>query len=277
MKITKQLNNNIIIASDSQGHESILMGKGIGFGCRPGMEPDMNLVEKQFLGLSSSTHMKQLTELLDRIPLEYFLLGIKIAEYVQENFQKPLNETLILMISDHISFAIERHIKNLDLTNALLLEIRKFYPHEYQLGLNALDIIKCETGYQLREDEAGFLAMHIVNAQYGSSDPLAQDLIQFIQDILNLVRYTYSIDLDEDSLVYIRFVTHLKFFLARVFTKETYKDNEDLYGIISMMYPKAAACVQKISTYLYHKLGCTLDLEEKGYLILHIEKLTRTN
>ena len=53
MKISKQLNNNIVIASDSQGREIVLMGRGIGFGAKPGMEPDMQLVEKQFFGLSS--------------------------------------------------------------------------------------------------------------------------------------------------------------------------------------------------------------------------------
>ena len=42
MKITKQLNNNIVIASDSQGREIVLMGKGIGFGRKPGMEPDID-------------------------------------------------------------------------------------------------------------------------------------------------------------------------------------------------------------------------------------------
>ena len=46
MKISKQLNNNIVIASDSQGREIVLMGRGIGFGAKPGMEPDMQLVEK---------------------------------------------------------------------------------------------------------------------------------------------------------------------------------------------------------------------------------------
>ena len=48
MKITKQLNNNIVIAFDDQGREVVLMGKGIGFGCKPGAEPNMVLVEKQF-------------------------------------------------------------------------------------------------------------------------------------------------------------------------------------------------------------------------------------
>ena len=90
-------------------------------------------------------------------------------------------------------------------------EIKKFYPDEYQLGLDALDNI---------QREAGFLAMHIVNAQYGSGNPMAQDMLQLIQDVVNMVRYTYGIDLDESSLDYIRFVTHLKFFFSWILRKE---------------------------------------------------------
>lgn len=168
MKITKQLNNNIIIASDEQGREMVLMGRGIGFGVKPGMEPNMDLVEKRFFGFSSGKHTQQLAELLSRIPLEHFSLGIQVAEHIQEKVKDPLNETFVLLISDHISFALERRRKGLDLSNALLWEIRKFYPEEYRLGLDALDIIEKETGVRLLEDEAGFLAMHIVNAQYGS-------------------------------------------------------------------------------------------------------------
>ena len=276
MKISKQLNNNIVIASDAQGREIVLMGKGIGFGCKIGAKPDMRLVEKQFFGLSSGAHIQQLAELLDRIPLEHLSVGMQIVEHVQEKIRKPLNETLVLMVSDHISFAIERRKKGLDLTNALLWEIKKFYPDEYQLGLDALDIIQREAGVRLREDEAGFLAMHIVNAQYGSGEPLAQDLIGLIQDVVNLVRYTYGIDLDESSLDYIRFITHLKFFFARIFTQEGYRSDEKLYSIVSAMYPKAAACTQRISSYIRQKLDYSLGLEEQGYLIIHIEKLTRT-
>ena len=155
-------------------------------------------------------------------------------------------------------------------------EIQKFYPNEYQLGLDALDIVQREAGIRLREDEAGFLAMHFVNAQYGSGEPLAQDLIRLIQDVVNLVRYTYRIELDENSLDYIRFVTHLKFFLSRIFTKEAYTGGGELYGIVSAMYPQAADCTNKIAHYIRQKLDYSLDLEEQGYLIIHIEKLTRS-
>lgn len=218
MKISKQLNNNIVIASDSQGREVVLMGKGIGFGCKVGSEPGMSLVEKQFFGLSSGDHIQQLAELLERIPLEHLSLGMEVAEHIQEKIKNPLNETLVLLISDHISFALERRRKGLDLSNALLWESKKFYPEEYRLGLDALDIIERSTDVRLREDEAGFLAMHIVNAQYGSGD---------------------------------------------------------LYGIVSVMYPKAAACVEKIADYLRAQLDYSLSPEEEGYLIIHVERITR--
>lgn len=275
MEIVKQLNNNIVIASDGQGREAVLMGKGIGFGCKAGMELDMGRVEKQFYGLGSGRNAEQLGELLCRIPLEYLTLGIQIAESMQAVLKMPLNDTFVLLISDHVNFAIERYEKGLKRNNALLWETKKFYPDEFQLALDALDIIERETGIRLPEDEAAFLTMHIVNAQYGGSDSLAQDLIQVIQDVVNLVRYTYGIELDESSLDYIRFVTHLKFFLSRIFTKETCTGSEDLYNIVSVMYPRATACTKKIAAYLRQQLSYSLGLEEEGYLILHIEKLTR--
>lgn len=276
LKISKQLNNNIVIAADGQGREVVLMGKGIGFGVKPGEAPNMDLVEKRFFGLSSGAHTDQLAELLERIPLEHFSLGMQVAEHIQENIKSPLNETLVLLISDHISFAMERHQKGLDLTNALLWEIKKFYPEEYRLGLDALDIIQQETGIRLREDEAGFLAMHIVNAQYGNGANTAQDMIRIMQDIVDLVRYTYGIHLDENSLDYIRFLTHLKFFLARMSSGNVRKGSGDLYGIVSVMYPKAAACVRKIADYLRSQLDYSLGPEEESYLIIHVERLTRT-
>lgn len=211
MRIIKQLNNNIVVAADEQGHEIVLMGKGIGFGARPGMEADLTKVEKKFVGLSSEKHTRQLAELLERIPTAHLELGMEIAKLAQERIGKPLNETLVLMLSDHVSFAIEREKKGMSLENALLWEIRKFYPDEYKIGQEALGLIERETGVGLSEDEAGFIAMHVVNAQYGDGVPVAQDILQLIQDVINLVRYTYAIDLDEDSLDYIRFVTHLKF------------------------------------------------------------------
>lgn len=275
MKIKKVLNNNIVISIDEQEREIILMGRGIGFGKRPGMEADLNKVEKRFWGFSDSKSEQQFVELLERIPIEDIAIGVQIVEHIHRNMKKPLNESLLLQISDHISFAIERQKKGLALQNSLLWEIKKFYPDEFRLGEDALEIIEKETGIRLTEDEAGFMAMHIVNAQYGTSSRDSQRMILMIQDIVNMVRYTYSMELDDDSLDYIRFITHLKFFLQRIFTNSCYEKETGLYKMVSAMYPRAAACSQKIRGYIKKKIDYELNDEELGYLTIHIEKLTR--
>lgn len=275
MKIQKVLNNNIVVSRDEQQRELILLGKGIGFGKKPGMEADEDKIEKKFIGFTESRYEAQLVELLERIPVEHFAIGMQIVEHVRERIQKPLNENLVLMISDHMSFAIERQEKGLELQNALLWETKKFYPDEYRLGMDAVDIIERETGIRLADDEAGFLALHIVNAQYGTDSGISRKMIQMIQDIINIVRYAYSMELDDSSLDYIRFVTHLKFFLQRIFTGNCYEKDSGLYQLVSKMYPQAMNCSLKIREYMRKKLDYELGEEELGYLTIHIEKLTR--
>lgn len=275
MKIQKVLNNNIVVSRDEQQRELILLGRGIGFGKKPGMEADEDKIEKKFIGFTESRYEAQLVELLERIPVEHFAIGMQIVEHVRERIQKPLNENLVLMISDHMSFAIERQEKGLELQNALLWETKKFYPDEYRLGMDAVDIIERETGIRLADDEAGFLALHIVNAQYGMDSGISRKMIQMIQDIINIVRYAYSMELDDSSLDYIRFVTHLKFFLQRIFTGNCYEKDSGLYQLVSKMYPQAMNCSLKIREYMRKKLDYELGEEELGYLTIHIEKLTR--
>lgn len=89
MKISKQLNNNIVIASDDQGREVVLMGKGIGFGCKPGMEPNMALVEKRFFGFSSGAHTQQLAELLIVFPWSISPWESKLWSIFKRRFKSP--------------------------------------------------------------------------------------------------------------------------------------------------------------------------------------------
>ena len=54
---------------------------------------------------------------------------------------------------------------------------------------------------KLSEDEAGFIALHLVNAQgIQSQQDNTYLFTTTIQDILNIVRYYYKITFDEDSV-----------------------------------------------------------------------------
>ena len=48
MEINKIINNNIVSSADQNGRELIVMGRGIGFGKKPGQKIDEESVEKIF-------------------------------------------------------------------------------------------------------------------------------------------------------------------------------------------------------------------------------------
>ena len=99
MRVEKVLNNNLVISVLEQNREIILMGRGIGFGLKPGMEIDEGKIEKKFYGFSDSRNETLLMELLERVPMEHLAVGMQIVEYIREHFHKELNEKLVLGFS----------------------------------------------------------------------------------------------------------------------------------------------------------------------------------
>jgi beta-glucoside operon transcriptional antiterminator len=61
--------------------------------------------------------------------------------------------------------AIDRANKGKIVRNVLLWEISRFYNYEYLIGKETLKIIEKRHGVKLNDSEAGFIALHLVNAQ----------------------------------------------------------------------------------------------------------------
>lgn len=213
MKIAKVLNNNVVIVHDEQGHEQVVMGRGLAFKKRSGDDLDLTLVEKTF-ALKSRELTGRLSELLSEIPLEVVIASECIIALAREQLSGVLHDSLAIALTDHVNFALTRHQQNLPIRNVLQWEIRSLYPKEYAVGLAALDIIEKRLKARLPEDEAGFIALHLVNAQLGSEMPAVMHITKFMQEILHIVKYQLQLDYQTDSLSYNRFVTHLKFFLS---------------------------------------------------------------
>ncbi|MBM6839779.1 PRD domain-containing protein, partial [Clostridium saudiense] len=110
-----------------------------------------------------------------------------------------------LTLTDHISFSIARQEKGLPFSNALLWEIKRFYPKEFKIGLKAVDLLNEEFNINLPDDEAASIAMHIVNAELGAGIRDTIQVTEVIQNVLNVIKYHFKRDLDEDSLYYSRF------------------------------------------------------------------------
>lgn len=87
-------------------------------------------------------------------------------------------------------------------------------------------MVKNKTGVSLPEDEAGFIALHIVNAELNEEMPNIINITKVMQEILSIVKYHFKIEFSEESLHYYRFVTHLKFFAQRLFNG-THMESQD--------------------------------------------------
>ncbi|WP_445002530.1 BglG family transcription antiterminator LicT [Exiguobacterium alkaliphilum] len=275
MIIHQIFNNNVISVYDEAGRERVVMGKGIGFKRSSGETILESQVDKIFY-LDDAGNHERFKLLLEEIPVEVITLTDDIINLAKLTLGKKLNELLYVSLADHLQFALERHEKGLDIKNALLWEIKRLYREEFGVGLQALELVKNKFGIELPEDEAAYIALHIVNAELNEEMPNIVSMTKVIQEILNLVKYHFSLEWDESSLTYHRFVTHLKFFAQRLVTQTEYEGEEGpLFDLVKTQYPAAYACTEKVSTFIRKNYAYALTDEEKLYLTVHITRLIK--
>lgn len=272
MQIIKVINNNVISSEDDKGKEIIVMGKGIGFGKKAGEEIDETKIEKVFSLPDEST--SQFMQVVKDMPYEYIRTAELVIAYARETLGYHLSKNIYVTLTDHLEYTIERKQQGIVVANELSWEMKKFYNAEFQVGLKALDIVKQELDVELPEDEAGFIAMHLVNAQMGGQMNQSRNMPAMIKDILNIVRYTFQVELDEKSLSYERFVTHLRFFVQRVISREDSERNDEEFDqLIADRFPHSYECAQKIKSYMKKKLDYEVSDVEISYLAVHIHRV----
>lgn len=272
--IEKVINNNIISAYEKSGAEVIVMGRGIGFKKKQGEVVSADQISKIFR-IKSRTLAEQFKELLANMPLERVRISDEIISHAKDHLKLKLNQSIYVTLTDHINFAIERVSQGIEPQNALLWEIKRFYPQEFQLGIYALELIKDRLDILLPEDEAGFIALHFVNAEYGTD---IRDAVKFpdqMQAIVDIVERDLGILLDESSLHYERFMTHIKFLIQRIYRKELLSsEDRELSLLMQRKYPREYQCSLKVAEYIMQATGSRLSEEEIMYLSVHIRRVT---
>ena len=272
--IEKVINNNIISAYEKSGAEVIVMGRGIGFKKKQGEVVPADQISKIFR-IKSRTLAEQFKELLANMPLERVRISDEIISHAKNHLKLKLNQSIYVTLTDHINFAIERVSQGIEPQNALLWEIKRFYPQEFQLGIYALELIQDRLDILLPEDEAGFIALHFVNAEYGTD---IRDAVKFpdqMQAIVDIVERDLGILLDESSLHYERFMTHIKFLIQRIYRKELLSsEDRELSLLMQRKYPREYQCSLKVAEYIMQATGSRLSEEEIMYLSVHIRRVS---
>ncbi|MGM9536445.1 MAG: BglG family transcription antiterminator LicT [Intestinibacter sp.] len=273
-RVKKVINNNFISSIDQNGKQVIIRGLGIGFQKKTGEWIKDDKVEAVYRIDDKATSNK-LQELVSQVPKEYIDTCTEIIDNIKLKLNKKLNDNIYITLTDHLSFAIERKKLKQEYSNALLWDIKRFYDQEYKLGLESLDIIEKKHNVRLSDDEAGFIALHIVNAELDTNMSSMIKITSFMQEVLEIVRNYYDIELNEDSLDFGRFITHLKYFAQRLFNNKPTKDTDfQLQRMIRENYSKDYGCAEKIKEYIKEKYNLNLTGEEMMFLTIHLKRIS---
>ena len=125
--------------------------------------------------------------------------------------------------------------------------------------------------------EAASIAIHLANAQMNTDIEGIIHIAQIVQNCLNIVKKDFSIEYDEDSLDYQRFIRHLMFFAERILSNKTLNGDDFLYKIVVRKYQREAKTAKKIGKYIKQDFSYVLGNDEFAFLVVHIHRVLEAN
>ena len=274
--IQKILNNNVVITTDQKNNEIVAMGRGLAFQKKIGDEIAEEAIDKTY-HLANSDLFHKFQELLVDVPITYLEIANDIIDEAKVTLKNPLNDSLYISITDHLYAAVQRVKEGVRVRNLLLWDVKRLFPDEFSVGVNAVKRIEEKFKVNLGEDEAGNIALHLVNAQSDSENEDAYMMAELMQEIIQITSYYFKVQLDEESVYFYRFTTHLRFFASRIMNHRQLTDETDdeLLLIIQKKYQNAYQCVERIADFIRKKYDYEMSNDEKLYLTIHIARLVQ--
>lgn len=274
MRIEHVFNNNIIRVRDGD-LEVIVTGLGIGFHARAGDPVDEAKIEKRFV-LEQSPNAPVVDALVADLPYEILQLADRLSALASERLGLALKPYGHFALADHLNAAVERSRKGDRIDNPLLWEIRSAYRDEFGLGLEMLRLVSEETNLTLPIDEAGYLAMHLVNASLTGSMPATLRATETVQTVIRIIREEVGITAPPSSNDFLRFITHIKYFVQRLEEgKPLVGADDEMFDLLRARDPQVYAAARATAAYANGKYAIEVPNEELLYLMLHIHRIHR--
>jgi beta-glucoside operon transcriptional antiterminator len=275
VKIIKTFNSNVVLIRTQDNREEIVMGKGIGFSKKIGDEVPSDAIEKRFVFQEQKT-VNDLELLLERIDYRDIELASDVIALFEQKMNQKVSESSLLALADHIGFAITRVKENLFFRSPLEWELKHIFKEYYDVALEAVELLREKSGVPIPEEEAAFIAIHFVNSLETDMKGMEETILvsKVMQNIINIIKYHYGREFDEQSVYFIRFVTHIRYFVKRQLTDESNsQESTSLLGVIQLQYKKDYDCALKIKQFLEETYNWKISDNEVLYLTLHLNRL----
>lgn len=269
-KVVKMLNNNGVLAYDMDNRrEVIFLGHGIGFGKRPG-ELFKGIPEAKLYTLTNRRQELPLIKVVNGINPIYLEATGKLLELAEKRFGHIHND-ILLPLADHIALAAKRMQEGRELPNPFTADIRILFPEEFQTAAEGASLLRQMTGVAVSEDEIGYITLHIHSALSDEDVAQSLDLARLTRKCIRIIEEGMGSQLKESSLGYSRLMSHIRYMLARIRSKE--KIPLDVEDYVKEQFPKAYALADQVCRQMEAELRLPAPIEENGFLGLHIQRV----
>lgn len=271
-RVIKVLNNNsVLVLHEARKKEYILMGNGIGFGKRPGQRLE-GVGDSRVYALVTKKKQQSALKAVNGIEPVYIEATAKIIDIAESVF-KNVNRDILLPLADHIALAAKRAKENSQIPNPFTSDIRLLFPEAFEVAKKGKTVLKAMTGYELSDDEAGFIALHIHAGLEGGRVSDTLDATRIADESICMLERYFETSLEKDSLEYHRLLSHLYDMIARIQKGEPV--NVDLNDFVRERYPEAAKAASQVCAYMEAQLGKAVLKDEMGFLAIHIQRVIK--
>ena len=269
-RIIKVLNNNgILVYHNETGRELILMGNGVGFGKKPTQQIE-DMPGAKVYSLVTRQKQQSVLKVVNGIQPGFIEAAGRIIEEAEKVFSE-VNHEILLPMADHIALAAKRAKENRQIPNPFTPDIRVLFSKEYTVAMRGRDIIREMMGYEISDDEVGFLTLHIHAGLSDEQVSVTLDTTRIINEGIRMIEKGFSRKLQEDSLAYTRLMSHLYYMVARTRNGESTK--VDFNDFIFTNYPETGRVAEMVCSYMGNELKKPVAKEEIGFLAIHIQRV----
>ena len=276
MKVAKRINNNAVMCVDSKGRSVVAFGKGIAFAIdKETGDLPLAAIERTFYNVD-----EHYLALLEELTPSVLAVSADIIEAADFELPYELSHNAVLALADHITFAIQRAKKGINIQMPLAYDVAQMYPVEYKIGEYAVQQILRKLTVDLPKNEAVGIAMALLNASLTPEDSDASAIQAsrdnaIIDSVTKIIEDEFGIAVDRDGFEYARFATHIHYLLGRIRKGEPMNtEGSELYGVVRAQSERAAECLDKAVALIRDEFDEEITDSEKLYVLMHIMRIS---
>lgn len=267
--VVKHILNNSSIIVDGFLTERILMGKGIGFGLKPGaILPAGTVYDKSYQLLDKASDFHRIIQGYDE---NIVVMVMDTIEQIMQQHSGQFTTMDLVTLADHLAAMFLRLKNGEAIVSFFSFETKTIYHESFAKANDIAWIIQNEHQVQLPEAEIAYIALYLENIN-GHKSKREVELMSVILAQISDLFESQAPPFDKQSLAYSRFLIHIHLLVQSAqFRKKAL--NSAINKAILMTYHDYKTLAQQVLEIIKNETGYPLSDVELVYLVIHLVNL----